>query len=48
MAAFLLMARILPGLGRLLPCEPRRILPFLERKSPLPMIYGVVVNRCME
>jgi hypothetical protein len=30
-------ARAFDGLGRLMPNDPRRILPFLVRASPLPM-----------
>lgn len=45
-AFFLSSARIFEGFGRVLPCEPRRILPRLLRKSPFPMSGSsiVVVN----
>jgi len=38
---FLAAARILDGFGRFLPCDPRRILPRLLLKSPLPMFFDM-------
>ena len=43
-AFFLAAARNLDGFGRLLPLDPRRILPRLLLKSPLPM--GIVLFYC--
>ena len=41
-AVFFSAARFLRGLGRLLPFDPRRILPRLVLKSPLPMSGGAL------